>query len=180
MNVHEDYEYFWKIFLFFSHIDFLFQNFFLMNVHEVYEYFWKIFIFLSLILIFHLLSHGAAYIHWSLENSPSTYGMSQLFGLFRLFKSYEFFSKRPHFSSFEKALIDTSNLSISFVPIEFVIFFVKIRSWTLQCFLKNSNISFGSKVIHFLVNVCIFGWWVCLSLKIKYSFKFFAIFMMCP
>ena len=39
MNVHEDYEYFWKIFLFFSHIDFLFQNFFLMNVHEVYEYF---------------------------------------------------------------------------------------------------------------------------------------------
>ena len=82
-----------------------------MNFHEVNMYFRKFFLFLSLILIFHSLSHGAAYIHWSLKNSSSTYGTSQLglFGLFELFKSYEFFSKRLHFSSFEKAVIDTSN-----------------------------------------------------------------------
>ena len=42
-------------------------------------------------------------------------------------KVMNFFSKRLHFASLEKALIDTSNLSISFVLIKFVIFFVKIR-----------------------------------------------------
>ena len=127
MNFHEVYEYFWKIFLFFVILIFYFKIFF-------YECSWSLWVFskdfsffFSHILIFHLLYHGAAYIHWSLENSSYTYGTSQLFGLFRLFKSYEFFSKRLHFSSFKKALIDTSNLSISFVLIKFVIFFVKIR-----------------------------------------------------
>ena len=93
-----------------------------MNFHEVYKYFRKIFFFLSHVLIFHLFCRGASYIHWSLENSSSTYGTSQLFGLFRLYKSYEFVSKRLHFSCFEKALIDILNLSISLVPIEFGIF----------------------------------------------------------
>ena len=77
-----------------------------------------------------------------------------------LFKSYEFLSECLHFSSFEKAPIDTSNLSISFLPIEFVIFFVKIR------FLNFTMLLEKFKDLNFLVNVCIFGRWVCLSLKI--------------
>ena len=87
MKFHEVYECFRKIFLFLSHIDFSLRKFLFMNFHEVYKYFPKIFLFFSHILIFHFLWRGAAYIHWSLENSSSTYEMSQLFGLFGLFKS---------------------------------------------------------------------------------------------
>ena len=146
-----------RFFFFLVMLIFHFKQFFLMNFHEVYKYFRKIFLFCSHILIFHLLQHGATYIHWSLENYSFTYGTSLLFGLFGLFKSYVFFSKRLHFYFFEKALIDILNLSISFVPIEFVIFFIKYASWTLQCCLENSNISICSKVMNFSVNVCIFG-----------------------
>ena len=39
LNFYEVYEYFLKIFLFFSHIDFFSIIFFFMNFHEVYEYF---------------------------------------------------------------------------------------------------------------------------------------------
>ena len=46
LNFYEVYEYFRKIFLFLSHIDFSFEKFFFMNFHEVDEYFWKIFLFL--------------------------------------------------------------------------------------------------------------------------------------
>ena len=82
--------------------------------------------------------------------------MSQLFGLFESFKSYQFFSNRLHFSSFEKALIDTSNLSIYFVPIEYVIFFVKIRFLNFtMLFVKFKYLNlfksyeFFSKCLHF-------------------------------
>ena len=71
-------------------------------------------------------------------------------------KVMNFFSKRLHFSSFEKALIDTSNLSISFVPIEFVIFFVKIRFLnfkilfeTLKCLNLFKSYEFFSKCLYF-------------------------------
>ena len=40
------FEYFWKIFLFLSHIlIFYLKKIFFINFHEVYEYFWKIFLF---------------------------------------------------------------------------------------------------------------------------------------
>ena len=111
MNFHEAYEYFWKIFLFLSHIDFSFQKFFL----------W---ISMKFMNIFERLSFFRV---WSLENFSSTYRTSQLFRLFGLFKSYEFVSEILYFSSFEKAPIDNSNLSISFIPNEFMIFSIKRR-----------------------------------------------------
>ena len=84
------------------------------------------------------------------------YGTSQLIGLFRFFKNYEFFSKRLHFSPFEKALIDTSNLSISFVLIKFVIFFVKIRFLNFTMLFEKfkyliwfKSYDFFSKCLHF-------------------------------
>ena len=105
----------------------------------------------------------------------STYGTSQLFGLFGLFKSSEFFSKHLYFFCFEKALTDTSNFSISFVPIEFMIFFVKVR-------FLNFTMLFGKfKYLNLFKSYELFSKYlhfreagVCLSLKTIYSFKFFC------
>ena len=100
-----------------------------------------------------------------------------IFGLFRLFKSYKFFSKRLHLSSFEKALIDTSNLSISFVLVKFVIVSWKYASWTSQCFLKNSNISFGSKFGRIFVWIVLQSLWCGLKVEVfKCVQEFYQIF----
>ena len=45
LNFYEAYEYFRKIFLFLSYINFHLKKKFFMNFHEFYEYFWKIFLF---------------------------------------------------------------------------------------------------------------------------------------
>ena len=174
MNVHEVYEYFWIFFLFLSHkLIFHSEKFFFMNFHEVYKvdfllqkiFLWMFmkfmsiferFFFFSLIYWFLISYIMAQRTSTGLENSSSTYRTSQLFGLFRLFKSYEFFNKRLHFSSSEKALIDTSNLSISFVLIKFVIVFVKIRflSFTMlfekfEYLIWFKSYEFFSKCLHF-------------------------------
>ena len=97
-----------------------------------YEFSWSLWVFLEVFSFFESCIDFSSLIAWrsvhplkSWEFFVHVYQTSQLFELFRLFKSYEFFSKRLHFSSFEKALIDTSNLSIYFLLIKFVIFFVK-------------------------------------------------------
>ena len=104
-----------RFFFSFSRIDFYFKIFF-------YECLWSLWVFLKHFSFFESYIDFSSLIAWRSVHplkSSSTYGTSQLFWLLRLFKSYEFFSKRLHFCSFVKALIDTLNLSISFVLIKF-------------------------------------------------------------
>ena len=205
-----------------------------LNFYEVYEYFWKIFLFLSHILIFHLKQIFFYEFSWSLwvflENF--FFFLVILIFYFKKFFSWMFMKFMNIFERFflfwviywffiSYSMAQRTSTEVlrmlrprtervnyldyldclkvmNFLVNVWIFLFRKSANWHLKlkhffcshhvrdffrkntlpelynAFWKNSNISFGSKVMNFLVNVCIFWWWVCLSLKIKYLFEFFC------